>query len=98
MLVEGIPADDVERSKLQAIMRSEFIRFFGYAVFDHIIDFSGYGTYVPTLFTLGYPHSNAKFYMWQHSDMLKDTSNQEKKLDRILRILSIVTRLEFFRR
>lgn len=79
MLTEGIPSDTTERKKLQTIMRSEFIRIFGHAAFDHIIDFSGYGTYVPALFTLGYPGNNAKFYMWQHSDMLMDFTNQEKK-------------------
>ncbi len=78
MLTEGIPRDEEECKQLQRIMRREFVRIFGNASFDHVIDFSGYAPYVPALFRLGYTGTNAKFYMWQHNDMLMDYSNQEK--------------------
>lgn len=78
MLKEGIPENEEERMQLQWVMRREFVRIFGNAPFDYLIDFSGYGSYIPALFTLGYSGKNAKFYMWQHNDMLMDYSNQQK--------------------
>jgi len=53
----------------EALFRREFIRCFGNAEFDYVIDFSGYGSFFPLLFLYS---GNTKKYIWQHNDLKKD--------------------------
>ncbi len=78
MLKNGIPKEKEEFDALKRIMENEYIRIFGGAKFDHIIDFYGYSPLFQTLISLGNNDPDVKRYMWQHSDMFKDLNNAEK--------------------
>ena len=72
----------LEPEKLEVferIMRSEYVRIFGDAQFDYIIDFSGYGTYFPLLSLMGNRNPHARKFIWQHSDILADFGNTFKR-------------------
>ena len=73
-LLEGKKFESFKR-----IMEREYVRVLGKAHFDYIIDYSGYGTYFPMLATLGCKDANTQKYIWQHSDILAEYSNTEKR-------------------
>lgn len=79
MRFDGIPTDKTTLEHLKRIMQREYMRLFGEAKFDYIIDFSGYSPYFPALAFLGNQNANTKCFMWQHNDMLLDYTNEEKK-------------------
>ncbi len=78
-LEKGFHIKKENRPALKRLMRREYIRILGGVSFDYIIDFSGYGTYFPLLAILGNKNKKAKKFIWQHSDLLADFSNTEKR-------------------
>ena len=63
-------------SKNDYMCKREYMRCFGTAKFDYIIDFSGYGIYFPSMIIKGAPDS--KLFIWQHNDLKSDLENDEK--------------------
>ncbi len=59
------------------LMRREFMRCFGDSKFDYVIDFAGYVTYFSCLVLK--QCKEAVKLIWQHSDMMRDFKNVEKK-------------------
>lgn len=78
-LTKGYSLEPEELEVFERIMKREYVRIFGGAQFDYIIDFSGYGTYFPLLALMGNPNPNAKKFIWQHSDILADFTNTTKR-------------------
>jgi|1186.fasta_scaffold03862_2 CDP-glycerol glycerophosphotransferase len=71
LLVNGLPADLTERHR--KFWSDEWQRMFGHARFDHVIDFSGYGSYAPFLFTVAEAKSSS---IWLHNDMFADMQRE----------------------
>lgn len=77
MLKDGfdIPAEKQEMQNY--IIQKEYIRCLGNTDFDIVIDFSGYSALFPCL--VAEQNKNAKKMIWQHSDLLLDFTNSEKR-------------------
>ena len=56
-----------------AFWRTERQRVFGDATFDHLVDFSGYGTYAPFLFAAMEARTRS---MWLHNEMIADRDRE----------------------
>ena len=73
------------------LWRDEFIRCFGDSCFDHVIDFSGYGTFWATLLLHSPP---AERSIWLHNDLAADAhrvgrDGQKKMLHGLTQIFSL---------
>ena len=75
-LKQGIPAEAAEREALRQYMEREFRRMFGRADFDHLIEFTGYSPHYGMLFAAV---KKGRKYIWQHSDLGRETKKELKK-------------------
>lgn len=78
-LVRGMVVYDNEKELQRYLMEREYTRSFGSAIWDYYIDFYGYGPLFSCLTMLGAENANAKRFIWQHSDVFEDFSNDEKR-------------------
>ena len=78
VLAKAFLASPEAIEEMRGIMQREYVRCLGNATFDYIIDFSGYNSFFNLLTLLGGNNQNAKRFIWQHSDQLKDFTNKEK--------------------
>lgn len=69
-------ADIVKDPDLTAAAEREFRRCFGDTSFDYVVDYSGYGTYFPLVFTQA---GDAKRIIWQHTDIASNHSDTSKR-------------------
>ncbi len=70
--------DSKKRKALKEIMQREYMRIFGGAEFDYIIDFSGFGTYFPLLISLGNNNKRTKKFAMKSSDLHTGFKNAAK--------------------
>lgn len=77
MLKEAFNVSSKQRELQDYIMQKEFIRCFGCTDFDYVIDFSGYSALFACM--VANQCKNAKKIIWQHSDLLLDFTNDEKR-------------------
>ena len=71
MLLTGLP--EVLDEQHRKFWSDEWQRMFGNAVFDHLIDFSGYGCFSPFLFSIAEAKSKS---IWLHNDMYADMQRE----------------------
>jgi CDP-glycerol glycerophosphotransferase len=71
LLVNGLPAELSERHR--TFWSTEWQRMFGHARFDHLIDFSGYGSYAPFLYSVAEAKHKS---IWLHGDMYADMQRE----------------------
>jgi CDP-glycerol glycerophosphotransferase len=71
LLVTGLPAQLTERHR--AFWTDEWQRCFGHARFDHLVDFSGYGSYAPFLYSVAEARHKS---IWLHGDMYADMQRE----------------------
>jgi CDP-glycerol glycerophosphotransferase (TagB/SpsB family)/glycosyltransferase involved in cell wall biosynthesis len=82
LLVNGLPAELTERHR--AFWSVEWQRMFGHAQFDHLIDFSGYGSYAPFLFSVAEAkHKSIWLHGDMHADMQRETIGEKHLEDRL---------------
>ena len=55
-----------------ALLRDEWVRCFGNAQFDHVVDFSGYAPLWPKIFT---QRRTGTLSIWLHNDMVAESTN-----------------------
>ncbi len=78
-LANAFLTDQKQSDKLSFIFKREYSRCFGDTMFDYYIDFSGYGALFPLITLFGDENHSKKHYIWQHSNMLLDMTNTEKR-------------------
>jgi CDP-glycerol glycerophosphotransferase (TagB/SpsB family)/glycosyltransferase involved in cell wall biosynthesis len=87
LLVNGLPRELTEQHR--QFWTDEWQRMFGHARFDHLIDFSGYGSYAPFLYSVAEARHKS---IWLHGDMYADMQREtagEKHLeDRLQSVFS----------
>ncbi len=64
------PVDQREQRQYDELWTREWRRCMGQARFDHIIDFSGYGPFYPSIMLKG---TGQTFSAWQHNDLVADS-------------------------
>jgi len=86
-----VKRSDHTRERHAQLWRDEFTRCFGDSCFDHVIDFSGYGTFWATLLLHSPP---AERSIWLHNDLAADAhregrDGQKKMLHGLTQIFSM---------
>jgi glycosyltransferase involved in cell wall biosynthesis len=76
LLQENGYEDNEASAMIDNILERDFIRCFGNATFDYVVDFSGYEIYFPLLLSMA---ANARKYVWQHNDLGQDIANADKR-------------------
>lgn len=74
-LDQGIDGISQERGILKKYLFKEFQRMFGNAKFDHIIEFTGYSPLYGMVFAAA---DTGKKYIWQHSDLYRESQKMMK--------------------
>lgn len=71
LMSNGLPQRPSEQH--QRFWEEEWRRVFGMCEFDYAVDFSGYGTFCPFLFTAA---KSSKKSLWLHNDLMSDSQRE----------------------
>ena len=96
LIERGIPAQTRHQSEIPVaqLFHDEWVRCFGDAEFDHIIDFSGYGAYWDCILLQG---RGAKHSIWLHNDLYADARRETNGVRHLYnRLHSVFTTYRFF--
>jgi glycosyltransferase involved in cell wall biosynthesis len=96
LMKKGIPAHTLHRADIPVahLFRDEWVRCFGDAEFDYIIDFSGYGSFWDCILLQG---RGAKHSIWLHNDLYADARRETNGVRHLYdRLHSVFTTYRFF--